>query len=195
MKRAVPIARVDSVAAAHLPPTSEIYAIKIGETRGLGSADTGTLERPSSQPALGNPSQAIQDSVTLSSEARALEQAATHPRFGALSVKAHLNPELAKQLAHDYGHMEYQPLLDYSALEGASTGPVRYTVTKEPVTPESEALFRQLAASLQAASLALYDDETAKGTAPADIFDKLIALGNAQSPEFRDMQNWDAKTV
>ena len=40
------------------------------------------------------------------------------------------------------------------------------------VTPESEARYRKLAAAHGAASLSSYDAEMAKGTDPADIFDK-----------------------
>jgi hypothetical protein len=63
------------------------------------------------------------------------------------------------------------------------------------LTAESEALFQQLAASLRAASSTLYDEERAKGTDAADIFDQLIALGDSESEEFRDMLDWDAKTA
>jgi hypothetical protein len=49
-----------------------------------------------------------------------------------------------------------------------------------------------MAESLQLESLALYDQERAKGTDSADIFDKLIALGDSQSAEFRNAIHWDA---
>jgi hypothetical protein len=194
MKRDVPIARVDGVTAVRMLPITESYEVKNG-TRDPGSADPVTIERHSTQPAAGDAGKGIEDPVTLSTAARDRERAATHPRFGALSVKAHLNPHLAHQLASDYGHMDYRPLLDLREQEGTRTGPIEYSATGAPVTPESEALFQQLAARLRAASSALYDEERAKGTDAADIFDQLIALGDAQSVELRDMLDWDAKTA
>jgi hypothetical protein len=72
-----------------------------------------------------------------------------------------------------------------------NTGPVRYTLTGEPYTPESQARYNQMAEGLRAASVDLYNQERAKGTDAADIFDKLLALGDSQSAEFRAMAHWD----
>ena len=79
--------------------------------------------------------------------------------------------------------------------EIAGTGPLKYTATGEPVTPESEARFNAYARAYKAASLALYNEERAKGTSSADIFDKLIALGDAQPAEFRAMMNWELRNA
>jgi hypothetical protein len=65
-------------------------------------------------------------------------------------------------------------------------------VTGEIYTPESKARYDQLAEGLRAASVDPYNQERAKGTGAADIFDKLVALGDSQSAEFRGMAHWDA---
>jgi hypothetical protein len=52
---------------------------------------------------------------------------------------------------------------------------------------------RRVTEGFQAESLALYKQELAKGTEYADIFDKLVALGNAQSAEFRGIINWNGQ--
>ena len=136
--------------------------------------------------------QQISDSVTVSSAARQRQSAAAHPRFGALSAAAHQDSELAEQLAYDQAHAIQTPLYDLRGLE-SGTGPLRYSATGEAVTPETEARHRQRGENLQAASLDLYNKEKAKGTDAADIFDKLIALGDRQPAEFRTIINWEAQ--
>jgi hypothetical protein len=133
-------------------------------------------------------------SVALSSEARARESAASHPRFGAFSQRAHVDPDFAAEMAYAYSHLDDGPLYDMSAWEGAGTGPTRYSATGEVVTPKSEARYKHLAASHGAASLSLYNAEMAKGTDPADIFDKLIALVDSQPEDFRSFIDWEGKS-
>jgi hypothetical protein len=87
--------------------------------------------------------------------------------------------------------MVLQPLLDVTEMMNG-TGPVRYTATGEPYTPESQVRYQRMAEGLRAASVELYKQERAKGTDSADIFDKLVALGDSQSAEFRGMAHWDA---
>jgi hypothetical protein len=166
--------------------------VKVSGTLGLGGIEPLKIERQSTQPTASNSSKAIEDSLTLSSAARAREVAATHPRFGALSVHAHADPALADQLAYDYAHIVHGPIVDLTD-EIAGTGPAKYAATGEPVTPERDAFYRRQAEGVQAASLSLYHQERAKGTDAADIFDKLIALGDSQSVEFRDIIDWEAK--
>ena len=138
-----------------------------------------------------NPTQKLNDSITVSSTARSRAEAAAHPRWGALSARIHGDPDIADEVAHDFAYNVQQPLVDITEMM-AGTGPVRYTATGEPVTPESEARYNKMAQSFQAASVELYNQERAKGTDPADIFDKLVALGDSQSAEFRGMAHWDA---
>jgi hypothetical protein len=166
--------------------------MKISGTLGSSGLDAVNVERAATQPGVGAPNTKIDDPVTFSAAAREREAAAAHPRFGSLSVAAHQNPELADQLAYDYGHMVQEPLYDARGWEDGS-GPLRYSGTGEVVTPESEAHYEQLGNSLHAESLARYKAETAKGTDSADIFDKLIALGDEQSAEFRSILDWEGK--
>ena len=98
-------------------------------------------------------------------------------------------------MAYAYSHLDDGPLYDMSAWEGGGKGPTRYSATGEVVTPQSEARYRTLAAAHGAASLSLYNAEKAKGTDPADIFDKLIALVDAQPEDFRSFIDWEAKTA
>jgi hypothetical protein len=103
----------------------------------------------------------------------------------------HGDPDIADEVAYDFAHAVHQPLVDITEMMNG-TGPVRYTATGEPVTPESEAHFAHMALDLQNASIDLYKREVARGTDSADIFDKLVALGDSQSAEFRGMAHWDA---
>ena len=135
--------------------------------------------------------QKIEDTVTVSSEARSRAEAAAHPRWGALSAKLHGDPDIADQVAYDFAHDPQQAALDISERH-SGTGPVRYAATGEPYTPESEARYNTMAEGFQAASIDLYNQERAKGTGSADIFDKLVALGDSQPAEFRGMAHWDA---
>lgn len=151
-----------------------------------------TFESSLDGPTAGASSTQGTDTVTFSATARERESAAAHPHFGALSVAAHRDPELADQLAYEYAHTTQTPLYDITDLD---RGILRYSNTGEVVTPESEARYQQLGKSLQAASLSLYDAEKAKGTDPADIYDQLIALGNAQPADFRTVINWETQTA
>lgn len=139
-------------------------------------------------------STSVADSLSLSAEARARVSASAHPRFGVLSVAAHEDPVLARQLAYDYAHILQQPLIDLTD-EIAGTGPAKYAATGEPVTPERDAYYRRLAQDLQTKSLSLYNREMARGTDEADIFDKLIALADKAPAELRDIVNWELRLV
>jgi len=167
--------------------------MQIYGTRGVGEIEPVAGGTPSTQPTAGDLGQGSADDVTLSPEARAREAAASHPRFGTLSQRAHVDPELAKEMAYTYAHLDDGPMYDLSAFDGGGKGPMRYSATGEVVTPESEARYKKLAATHGAASLSLYNAENAKGTDPADIFDKLIALVDAQPQDFRSFINWEAK--
>jgi hypothetical protein len=157
---------------------------------GIGSLTPVTTER-AAQLVSENPSQKLDDSITISSTARSRAEAAAHPRWGALSARIHGDPGIADEVAYDFAHNVHQPLVSITEMMNG-TGPVRYTATGEPVTLESEARYKGMAESLRAASVALYHEELAKGTESADIFDKLVALGDSQSAEFRGMAHWDA---
>jgi hypothetical protein len=136
--------------------------------------------------------QKIEDPITVSSAARSRAEAAAHPRWGALSAKLHGDPDIADEVTYNFAHNAQQASLDITEMMNG-TGPIRYTATGEPYTPESKARYNQMAEGLRAASVELYNQERAKGTDPADIFDKLVALGDSQSAEFRGMAHWDAE--
>jgi hypothetical protein len=163
--------------------------MKISGGLGLGTLAPVTTERRA--PLVSDISnQKIEDPLTVSSAARSRAEAAAHPRWGALSAVVHGDPDIADQVAYDFAHNAQQEALDITEMVNG-TGPVRYTVTREPYTPESQARFKQMAEGLRSASVDLYNHERAKGTASADIFDKLVALGDSQSKEFRGMAHWD----
>jgi hypothetical protein len=136
--------------------------VRVSGLLGLGPLTPVTTERQATLVA-DDGSPTIEDPLRFSSAARSRAEAAAHPRFGALSKAVHVDSDIADQVAYDFAHTVHQPLLD--ATEWANgTGPLRYTATGEPVTPESEARYEKMAESLQAASLALYNQERAKGT-------------------------------
>jgi hypothetical protein len=161
--------------------------VKISGTLGLGALAPVTTERPPTPIAA---SSKIADSMTFSSAARSRAEAAAHPRWGALSARAHAEPDVADQVAYELAHHARQELLDITEWM-ADKGPIRYTATGEPYTAESRARFAGMAENFRAAGVALYEQERAKGTSAADIFDKLVALGDAQPAEFRAMMHWD----
>jgi hypothetical protein len=164
--------------------------VKIGSLgRGIFAAIE-TERRPT--PIVDNSSSQRASPLNWSSTARARAEAAAQPRFGALSVAAHGDADLATQLAHDFAHIVQQPSVDVTEW-AAGTGPMRYSATGEPVTQESTVRYANMMQDFQAESLALYKQELAKGTNHADIFDKLIALGDSKSEEFRGITNWEGK--
>jgi hypothetical protein len=174
---------------------SWVNPMRVGGSFGLGALAPVAIERAAAaQPAASPSSKSVEDPITLSSTARAREAAAMHPRFGELSAAAHRDNALADQLAYDYGHIEVHQLVDLTD-EIAGTGPMKYAATGEPVTAQSEARFKQYASEFQTASRSLYNEERAKGTSSADIFDKLVALGDAQPADFRAMMDWELRTA
>lgn len=168
--------------------------MRIGGALGLGGIESVAIHQAAAQPAAIVSSKGLEDPITLSSTARAREAAAMHPRFGEFSTAAHRDKDFADQLAYQYGHIEVHQLVD-ARDEIAGTGPLKYAATGEPVTAESEARFKQYTSEFQAASRSLYNEERGKGTSSADIFDRLIALGDAQPAEFRAMTDWELRSA
>jgi len=76
------------------------------------------------------------------------------------------------------------PLIDIS-----NWPTVRYSVSGELQTPESEAYFAGVAASASKARVELLQQERAKGTPPAEILDKVLALNSALPPRYKAMAN------
>ncbi|PWC14877.1 hypothetical protein B4923_02190 [Brenneria roseae subsp. americana] len=67
---------------------------------------------------------------------------------------------------------------------------VTYSSTGQPVTSASSAAFNELSVSVLAGRTAIYNEETAKGTDPADIFDKIVSYMNTQPQSYLDAINW-----
>jgi hypothetical protein len=128
---------------AETDPSTWSWHVKILGTPGLDGIEPATVERQAIQAATGNSSKKIDDSVTFSSAARQREAASTHPRFGALSVQAHLDRDLADRLAYDYAHVTHRPIIDLTD-EIAGTGPAKYAATGEPVTSDRDARYGPL---------------------------------------------------
>ena len=169
--------------------------MEIFGTRGAGGIEPVAVRTRPSQPAVSEANTRVADNVSLSPEARARAAAASHPRFGAFSQLAHFDAGFAEEMAYAYAHLDDGPMYDLSAWDNGGKGPTRYTATGEVVTPQSEARYRKLADAHKAASLSLYNAEIAKGTDPADIFDKLIALVDAQPEDFRSFLNWELRNT
>ncbi|WP_136156692.1 hypothetical protein [Brenneria roseae] len=65
-----------------------------------------------------------------------------------------------------------------------------YYSTGQLVTSTSSASFKEISASALAGRTAIYNEETAKGTNPADIFDKIVSYMNTQPQSYLDAINW-----
>ena len=76
------------------------------------------------------------------------------------------------------------PLIDIS-----NWPTVRYSVSGELQTPESEAYFAGVAASASKARAELLQLERSKGTPTAAILDKVLALNSALPPRYKAMAN------
>lgn len=134
------------------------------------------------------------DSVTISQAARDLLSAESGKRSAAtvpnsFSRAAHEDPKLAEKLASDYGNGPLAPWLDFSEHTNG-TGPIRYAATGEPVTEESERYFNSVASAELQNRVDLYNAEKAKGTAAADILDKLFGYIDTLPTRYKEMINW-----
>ena len=79
------------------------------------------------------------------------------------------------------------PMLNASGWLPGGDGILRYAGTGEPVTPEREALFNAAETSFRQMRMSIYETETAKGTAPADIYAKLVSAMSQQPEPYRSM--------
>lgn len=129
------------------------------------------------------------DKVSLSPAALTQSVAPPPARLQSLATSARADADLAETLAYRYAHTQMDVGIDATAFM-AGTGPLRYAATGETVTPEGTERFNEQSASLQKASAALYETERAKGTAAADILDKLFGLIGTQSPDFLKAIQW-----
>lgn len=134
------------------------------------------------------------DAVTISQAAR--DRLAAESGKGSdstlaklLSEGAHEDPKRAEELAYERSHGPCAPWLDFSEhING--TGPIRYALTGEPVTEESEAYFNSIASAELQHRIDLYDAEKAKGTPAADILDKIFGYMDTLPARYREMMGW-----
>lgn len=85
--------------------------------------------------------------------------------------------------------------LDMSGLLPGGDGIIRYAGSGEPVTAESKAYFNKQEASFRRERINIYESEMAKGTPPADVYDKLVAAMGNQPARYRAMMNWDVSAI
>lgn len=76
------------------------------------------------------------------------------------------------------------PLIDIS-----NWPTVRYSVSGELQTPESEAYFSEISKSASKARIDLVQAERSKGTPAADILEKVLALNSALPTRYKAMAN------
>lgn len=108
-----------------------------------------------------------------------------------------LSPKDADQIAKNIAYEDHTttggvgPLLDMRGvwLPGGD-GIIRYSGSGEPVTSESQAYFNATEASFRQERMHIYESEKAKGTPPADIYDKLVSAMDQQPERYRGMMNW-----
>ena len=80
--------------------------------------------------------------------------------------------------------------LDASGFLPGGDGILRYSGSGEPVTAESQAYFNATEASFRQERMHIYESEKAKGTPPAEIYDKLVNAMDQQPERYRGMMNW-----
>ncbi|KAB8041693.1 hypothetical protein GCM43_17065 [Janthinobacterium aquaticum] len=94
--------------------------------------------------------------------------------------------------------MEAEKLLAYNIAPNSGAFPlidisnwptVRYSVSGELQTPESEAYFSDIAKMASTARTELVQAERSKGTPTADILEKVLALNAALPPRYKAMAN------
>ena len=102
--------------------------MKISGSLGIGSLTPVTTES-AAQLVSESPTQKLDDSITVSSTARLRAEAASHPRWGALSARLHAEPDIADQVAYEFSHNVHQPLVNITEMMNG-TGPVRYTADR-----------------------------------------------------------------
>ena len=94
--------------------------------------------------------------------------------------------------------MEAEKLLAYNIAPNSGAFPlidisdwptVRYSVSGELQTPESEAYFSDISKMASKARTELVQAERSKGTPTADILEKVLALNGALPPRYKAMAN------
>lgn len=101
---------------------------------------------------------------------------------------ARQSPDKAEETAYSLVNDSMKdPLLNIS-----SWPVIRYSVSGQLVTDESNAYFQKLSADSLKLRTDLYNSEKAKGTFALEIVEKLVALNSSLPKSFQDMANWQA---
>lgn len=116
----------------------------------------------------------------MSEEARAIVLSKTREQMLAL---ANANAEDAERLAFGYAHHA----LGHALLDVSDRPNIRYSATGELVTPKTERYFAAISQAMQQQCSALYRQEKSKGTAHAEILDRIFKFHDAMPKAFRSM--------
>jgi len=106
-----------------------------------------------------------------------------------------LSSKDADQITRNFAYEDHTttggvgPLLDASGYLPGGDGILRYSGSGEPVTAESQAYFNAAEASFRQERMHIYESEKAKGTPPADIYDKLASAMDQQPERYRGMMS------
>ena len=140
------------------------------------------------------------DTSPPNTQARSAAPANGHERVQRRSVFADglkgSRPEDADQIAQRFAYADNTNGggmgggLDASGFLPGGDGILRYSGSGEPVTAESQAYFNATEASFRQERMHIYESEKAKGTPPAEIYDKLVNAMDQQPERYRGMMNW-----
>ena len=129
--------------------------------------------------------------VTISAEGsrRYLDEARVE-RQKDYSFGLHLDPERAAEMAKYIAYKSgMSPYIDARGNMPGGDGVLRY-MDGTPITRAGDAYFNIEATRFRAEQIQLYESELAKGTPPADIYDKLISAREQQPERFAKMAWW-----
>ncbi|MBI3283512.1 MAG: hypothetical protein HYZ65_01490 [Burkholderiales bacterium] len=110
-----------------------------------------------------------------------------------ISEMAHGNPETAEKLAYAFAHESDKPLLDISNWAKGEDH-IKFSETGQYVNKADLDRFTQKANELLTKKFEIYQSEKIKGTPDADIVDKMIALVEEQSAEYKGIIGWGLRT-
>jgi hypothetical protein len=129
--------------------------------------------------------------VTISSEAILCRQQDTKRNAFLSTFSPESAADIAKILAYD--SLQYGPiggLIDVSGTLPGGDGILRYSGDGSPVTAESEAYFEKENARFLNEKIEMYTSETANGTPPLKILEKLLIAEDNQPDRYRMMMGW-----
>lgn len=130
--------------------------------------------------------------VTLSDEGQRTAQAHSLPAWVESWSTSLRNRPDQQQAAREVETFAKIPDDELVSLVEGKDGVTRvyYASTGLPVTAESTAYFKELRQSIHSERTRIYNEEVAKGAAPADIFDTLVQYMRTQPKEYLHMMNF-----